>query len=76
SEELAVGSVTAPMSCKIVQVLVEPGAEVTQDMPLVVLEAMKMEHVIKAPKAGKISDVYYKVGDLVDEGKSLVAFEE
>ncbi|KAJ1888765.1 hypothetical protein LPJ71_008388, partial [Coemansia sp. S17] len=76
SEELAVGSVTAPMSCKIVQVLVEPGTEVTQDMPLVVLEAMKMEHVIKAPKAGKISDVYYKVGDLVDEGKSLVAFEE
>ncbi|KAJ1817785.1 hypothetical protein LPJ60_004659 [Coemansia sp. RSA 2675] len=75
-EEAAVGSVTAPMSCKIVQVLVEPGSEVTQDMPLVVLEAMKMEHVIKAPKAGKISEVYYKVGDLVDEGKSLVAFEE
>ncbi|KAJ2757228.1 hypothetical protein GGI19_000162 [Coemansia pectinata] len=75
-EEAAVGSVTAPMSCKIVQVLVEPGSEVTQDMPLVVLEAMKMEHVIKAPKAGKIADVYYKVGDLVDEGKSLVAFEE
>ncbi|KAJ1998766.1 hypothetical protein GGI04_004859, partial [Coemansia thaxteri] len=70
------GSVAAPMSCKIVQVLVEPGAEVAQDAPLVVLEAMKMEHVIKAPKAGKIADVYYKVGDLVDEGKSLVAFEE
>ncbi|KAJ1957419.1 hypothetical protein GGI12_005032, partial [Dipsacomyces acuminosporus] len=69
------GSVTAPMSCKIVQVLVEAGAEVAQDTPLVVLEAMKMEHVIKAPKAGKVTDVYYKVGDLVDEGKNLVAFE-
>ncbi|KAJ2815162.1 hypothetical protein GGI24_006146, partial [Coemansia furcata] len=75
-EEAAVGSVTAPMSCKIVQVLVEPGAEVAQDAPLVVLEAMKMEHVIRAPKAGKIADVYYKIGDLVDEGKSLVAFVE
>ncbi|KAJ2401838.1 hypothetical protein GGI23_001126 [Coemansia sp. RSA 2559] len=70
------GSVTAPMSCKIVQVLVGAGEEVAQDTPLVVLEAMKMEHVIKAPKAGKVVEVYYKVGDLVDEGKSLVAFEE
>ncbi|KAJ1945532.1 hypothetical protein EC988_005735, partial [Linderina pennispora] len=74
--EAGPGSVTAPMSCKIVQVLVEPGAEVAQDTPLVVLEAMKMEHVIKAPKAGKVVDVYYKVGDLVDEGKNLVAFED
>ncbi|KAJ1932889.1 hypothetical protein FBU59_006217 [Linderina macrospora] len=74
--EAGPGSVTAPMSCKIVQVLVEPGTEVAQDTPLVVLEAMKMEHVIKAPKAGKVVDVYYKVGDLVDEGKNLVAFEE
>ncbi|KAJ1662049.1 hypothetical protein IW140_006215 [Coemansia sp. RSA 1813] len=70
------GSVTAPMSCKIVQVLVGPGEEVAQDTPLVVLEAMKMEHVIKAPKNGKIVEVHYRVGDLVDEGKSLVAFEE
>ncbi|KAI9504897.1 carbamoyl-phosphate synthase L chain, ATP binding domain-containing protein [Coemansia spiralis] len=70
------GSVTAPMSCKIVQVLVQAGEEVAQDTPLVVLEAMKMEHVIKAPKAGKIVEVYYKIGDLVDEGKHLVAFEE
>ncbi|KAJ2331271.1 hypothetical protein GGI00_003328, partial [Coemansia sp. RSA 2681] len=72
----AQGSVTAPMSCRIVQVMVEPGAEVARDAPLVVLEAMKMEHVIKAPKAGRIAHVYYSVGDLVDEGKSLVAFEE
>ncbi|KAJ2710587.1 hypothetical protein H4R19_003675 [Coemansia spiralis] len=70
------GSVTAPMSCKIVQVMVAPGATVVQGAPLVVLEAMKMEHVIKAPRAGKVVDVYYKVGDLVDEGKSLVAFED
>ncbi|KAJ2158934.1 hypothetical protein GGF46_003406 [Coemansia sp. RSA 552] len=70
------GSVAAPMSCKIVQVLVEPGAEVEQDAPLVVLEAMKMEHVIKAPRAGKVVEVFYRVGELVDEGKSLVAFED
>ncbi|KAJ2238074.1 hypothetical protein H4R99_000564 [Coemansia sp. RSA 1722] len=69
------GQVTAPMSCKIVQVLVEAGASVDKDTPLVVLEAMKMEHVIRAPAAGTVSDIYYAVGDLVDAGKSLVAFE-
>ncbi|KAJ1811664.1 hypothetical protein LPJ75_004037 [Coemansia sp. RSA 2598] len=68
-------SVAAPMSCKIVQVLVEAGAAVEKDTPLVVLEAMKMEHVIRAPASGKVSEVYYAVGDLVDAGKSLVAFE-
>ncbi|KAJ2455127.1 hypothetical protein EV183_001056 [Coemansia sp. RSA 2336] len=70
------GSVTTPMSCKIVQVLVDVGDEVEQDTPLVVLEAMKMEHVIKAPKAGQIADIFYKKGELVEEGKSLVAFTE
>ncbi|KAI7821468.1 carbamoyl-phosphate synthase L chain, ATP binding domain-containing protein [Kickxella alabastrina] len=69
------GSVAAPMSCKIVQVLVEKGAVVEKGAPLVLLEAMKMEHVIRAPSAGTVTDVYYKVGELVDEGKSLVAFE-
>ncbi|KAJ2855462.1 hypothetical protein J3B02_002158, partial [Coemansia erecta] len=71
----SLSSVTAPMSCKIVQVLVEAGAAVEKDTPLVVLEAMKMEHVIRAPTSGKVSEVYYAVGDLVDAGKSLVAFE-
>ncbi|KAJ1873549.1 hypothetical protein LPJ55_002210 [Coemansia sp. RSA 990] len=70
------GSITTPMSCKIVQVLVNIGDEVEQDTPLVVLEAMKMEHVIKAPKAGQISDIFYKKGELVEEGKTLVAFTE
>ncbi|KAJ1935518.1 hypothetical protein GGF37_005965, partial [Kickxella alabastrina] len=59
----------------IVQVLVEKGAVVEKGAPLVLLEAMKMEHVIRAPSAGTVTDVYYKVGELVDEGKSLVAFE-
>ncbi|KAJ2079079.1 hypothetical protein H4R24_004032 [Coemansia sp. RSA 988] len=68
-------SVKAPMSCRIVQVLVEPGTDVEQGTPLVVLEAMKMEHVIKAPMSGNITDVYYKVGDFVEEGKALVKFD-
>ncbi|KAJ2802645.1 hypothetical protein H4R20_003198 [Coemansia guatemalensis] len=78
-EDAAAGtlaSVKAPMSCRIVQVLIESGADVEEGTPLVVLEAMKMEHVIKAPMSGKIADVYYKVGDFVEEGKALVKFDE
>lgn len=40
-----------------------------------VLEAMKMEHVIKSPDAGKIAKVFYKVGDTVAEGKMLLQLE-
>ncbi|KAJ2386300.1 hypothetical protein GGI05_004425 [Coemansia sp. RSA 2603] len=72
----ASASVAAPMSCKIVQVLVSAGAKVEKDQPLVVLEAMKMEHVIRAPAAATVAAVHYAVGDLVDSGKSLVAFED
>ncbi|KAL1934018.1 hypothetical protein VTP01DRAFT_6200 [Rhizomucor pusillus] len=70
----SLGSVKTPMPCKISQVLVSPGQKVEKDTTLVVLEAMKMEHVIKAPMAGVIDQVLYKVGDLVDENKSLVTF--
>lgn len=43
---------------------------------IIILEAMKMEHVIKAPVAGTIDQVLYAVGDLVGENKSLVTFAE
>ncbi|PVV05448.1 hypothetical protein BB560_000041 [Smittium megazygosporum] len=68
------GSIRAPMSSNIVQVLVSPGQEVDIGTQLVILEAMKMEHVIKSPKKGKIDSVKFKVGDLVSEGQELVSF--
>ncbi|KAI8393499.1 carbamoyl-phosphate synthase L chain, ATP binding domain-containing protein [Radiomyces spectabilis] len=72
----AAGSVKTPMPCKISQVLVKPGQKIEKDMALIVLEAMKMEHVIKAPMAGTIDQVLYNVGDLVEENKSLVTFAD
>jgi 3-methylcrotonyl-CoA carboxylase alpha subunit len=39
------------------------------------MEAMKMEHAIKAPSQGTITDVFYSVGDLVDGGADLLSFE-
>ncbi|KAI7849484.1 carbamoyl-phosphate synthase L chain, ATP binding domain-containing protein [Circinella umbellata] len=70
------GSVKTPMPCKISQVLVTPGQKIEKGTTLIVLEAMKMEHVIKAPMTGTIGEVLYGVGDLVDENKSLVTFAD
>ncbi|PVU89585.1 hypothetical protein BB559_005028 [Furculomyces boomerangus] len=70
------GSIVAPMSSKISQIMVSPGTEVDIGTPLVILEAMKMEHVIRSPKKGVISKVNYTIGELVSQGDKLVAFEE
>ena len=68
------GGLTAPMPGKVVAVLVADGATVTRGQPLIVMEAMKMEHTISAPAGGKVEKVLYGVGDQVAEGASLVAF--
>ncbi len=68
------GSLTTPMPCKISQVNVKPGDTVKKGQTLIVLEAMKMEHVMKSPADGVIESVFYEVGDLVGEGKKLVSF--
>ncbi|HCI46040.1 MAG TPA: 3-methylcrotonyl-CoA carboxylase, partial [Rhodospirillaceae bacterium] len=71
----AAGGLGAPMPGKVTAVLVEAGAKVEAGTPLLVLEAMKMEHVIKAPAAGTVTDLPFAVGDQVMEGAALVAFE-
>ena len=42
--------------------------------PLLVMEAMKMEHTIRAPDAGTVNAFYYQPGDLVDGGAELLDF--
>ncbi|PKK80983.1 hypothetical protein RhiirC2_649214, partial [Rhizophagus irregularis] len=66
------GSIKTPMPCKISQVFVKPGQIVEKGTPLVVLEAMKMEHLIKSPTTGKVEKIFYNVGDFVEENKNLV----
>ena len=68
------GGLTAPMNGTMVGVLVEAGQQVTKNQPLVIMEAMKMEHTIKAPSDGTIDEVYFKEGDMVDGGAELLAF--
>ncbi|MGI9292764.1 MAG: acetyl-CoA carboxylase biotin carboxylase subunit [Pseudomonadales bacterium] len=69
------GGLNAPMNGTVVELLVEPGSEVTADQAVMVMEAMKMEHTIRAPKAGRVKEFYYQAGDLVAGGAELLDFE-
>jgi 3-methylcrotonyl-CoA carboxylase alpha subunit len=66
---------TAPMPGKVIALLAKPGAAVDKGTPLLVLEAMKMEHTISAPHAGTVKSFRFTAGDQVDEGAELVDFE-
>jgi 3-methylcrotonyl-CoA carboxylase alpha subunit len=68
------GRLTAPMPGKIVQLMVAPGANVAKGAPLLIMEAMKMEHTISAPANGKVEALNYAVGDQVAEGAQLLSF--
>ena len=66
--------VKAPMPGKVLQVLVKPGDDVEEGRPLLVLEAMKMENMIKATAEGTVSEVPVGEGQAVEKGALLVAF--
>jgi 3-methylcrotonyl-CoA carboxylase alpha subunit len=66
------GGLCAPMNGSIVRVLVEVGQQVEAGTPLVVLEAMKMEHSIRASQAGTVAALYCAEGEMVSEGAVLV----
>ena len=65
---------SAPMHGTLVALLVEPGQPVEKGTPLVVVEAMKMEHTLSAPAAGAVEAFHFKVGDAVAQGDELLAF--
>lgn len=70
------GHVTAPMPGKIIAVQVAAGVAVAKGDPLMVLEAMKMEHVIRAPDDGVVAALHFAAGDQVEEGADLLRFEK
>lgn len=70
------GGLTAPMNASVVAVSVAVGDTVEAGAPLVVLEAMKMEHSIRAPRAGVVAALFCSPGELVAEGTPLVELEE
>jgi 3-methylcrotonyl-CoA carboxylase alpha subunit len=68
------GRLTAPMPGKVVAVLAAQGQDVKKGEPLVIMEAMKMEHTIAAPHDGTVDEILYAVGDQVADGAPLLAF--
>ena len=65
------GALTAPMPGKVVKVLVAEGEEVAAGAPLVVLEAMKMEHTVRAPEPGVVRAIHVAPGDQVEADRLL-----
>ena len=69
------GGLRAPMPGKVIALVVEPGATVEKGAPLLVLEAMKMEHTISAPRKGVVKAFRFAIGDQVTDGADLLDFE-
>ncbi|MCD6681679.1 MAG: acetyl/propionyl/methylcrotonyl-CoA carboxylase subunit alpha [Burkholderiaceae bacterium] len=67
-------TLVAPMPGKVIALFVEAGASVERGQPLLVIEAMKMEHTIVAPSTGRVASIRFGVGDQVGEGVQLVEF--
>ena len=72
--EAQTGQLTAPMPGKLIAIHAAAGEHIERGAPLLVMEAMKMEHTIVAPTDGVVSEVLYAVGDQVAEGAELVRF--
>jgi 3-methylcrotonyl-CoA carboxylase alpha subunit len=67
------GHLVAPMPGSVVSVLVSVGDEVKKGQPLIIMEAMKMEHTIVAPVDGIVEAIYFAAKEQVKEGAELVA---
>ncbi len=68
-------SIVAPMPALVVRLEVAPGQDVVAGQGLIVLEAMKMENEIRAPRAGKVATIPARVGSPVEKGEVLVILE-
>lgn len=66
-------SMAAPMPALVTKILVEPGQLVTRGTPLLILEAMKMEHQIMAPYDGTVEEIRCKAGEMVQPPDDLIA---
>jgi 3-methylcrotonyl-CoA carboxylase alpha subunit len=71
----AAGRIVAPMPGTVARILAAPGTDVVRGAPLIVIEAMKMEHTLRAPADGHLKALKCAVGDFVQEGAELADFE-
>lgn len=76
ADDVARGSLLAPMPGTVVRIAAQPGDRVATGDTLLVLEAMKMEHQVVAPAAGQVRTLPVTVGQTVDTGQLLAVFED
>jgi propionyl-CoA carboxylase alpha chain len=76
ADAVASGSLLAPMPGTVVSVAVEPGQQVEAGQPVLVLEAMKMQHTVRAPGPGTVTEIDVKPGAQVAAGEVLAVVEE
>jgi 3-methylcrotonyl-CoA carboxylase alpha subunit len=69
------GKIAAPMPGKILAVLAQANTKVAKGTPLIVMEAMKMEHTLGAPADGTVTAIHFQPGEQVAEGAELLGFE-
>jgi 3-methylcrotonyl-CoA carboxylase alpha subunit len=69
------GDITARMPGKILRIEVAVGEEVAEKQTVVIMESMKMETALQAPKAGRVAEVRVKAGQVVDMGEVLIVVE-
>jgi 3-methylcrotonyl-CoA carboxylase alpha subunit len=69
------GGLTSPMPGKIVKLFVKSGEEVKKGQPLIVMEAMKMEHTIRSPADGKVKSIPVSIDQFVEQNVTLVHVE-
>ncbi|MBS0271373.1 MAG: ATP-grasp domain-containing protein [Proteobacteria bacterium] len=72
SKEHEKAHLKAPLTGKVSLIFVSEGQLVQESQPLLILEAMKMEHLISAPNRGIIKQLFYHVGDVVKEGADVI----
>jgi 3-methylcrotonyl-CoA carboxylase alpha subunit len=74
-EEDPAGRLVSPLPGSVIRVLVDSNETVVKGQALMIIEAMKMEHTIIAPKRGTVRQIYFSTGEQVAEGAQLLEFE-
>jgi len=75
ASETSVKALTAPMPGKVLELLIKPGSSIKKNDPLIILEAMKMENILKASSDGIIESIKVKIGDSVEKNEVLISFK-
>jgi 3-methylcrotonyl-CoA carboxylase alpha subunit len=70
------GGLESPMPGVVTRVMVTAGEIVKKGQPLLAIEAMKMEHLIRSPRDGKVRELRAKAGEMVSPGVALAELEE